>query len=267
MAQGIIISQSGIPIDDANDYQKVLDSRWKFLDIHVEKEIDMTTQVFTIQGYYAIKLLDHNLGYHPGFEFYPDPAGVDGLGGDILADDHSIYMRIFWYSSLPSYANIKALIRVYAIDILAEYQAPTTPPSTAGAPTKSTIGAVFSNQATGVKTIDSTNPDDFTLYTPVKAVAVHKTGTAQANNSVTIRHDVGYPPTYLTAAIQYASEWDSFYANPIPNVNTVGALTSGALGLVVASASTLVGYGGPQSSLATLRFAYIILKDPAELAR
>ena len=43
MSNGIMISQEGVPVERAADYQKVLDSRWRFME--VAQEIDIKVDI------------------------------------------------------------------------------------------------------------------------------------------------------------------------------------------------------------------------------
>ena len=57
---GVQISQQGIDVSRAADYQKVLDSNWKFLDIAVEKDVDATYNNTTLSPKLIVMQLSHS---------------------------------------------------------------------------------------------------------------------------------------------------------------------------------------------------------------
>lgn len=278
MGQGVIISQSGIPVNQANDYQKALDSRWKFMEISIEQDIDISLPSYLANGTYAFKLFDHGLNYLPGFEIYEKYpyttpmwtylSNYNPYVSGYVADKQSVYVMVQYstgIAALPLRVQLSA--RVYALDITTEYQAPSDPPTTAAEPTIDTIGAAFTNQAKG-GSVRSTDPETFTLYTPIKSIAVHKTGTQKpVSNIVTITHNVNYPPTYLVTNVYNPTTPGNPYTKAFPDSSIIKPLSTTLFGLVVASANTLQAFGGPQTALdAQATFAYVILKDPAQVA-
>ena len=75
---GVQISQQGVSIERAADYQKVLDSNWKFLDIAFEVDIDVKIGMGARpNGYYLVELFNHGLGYIPAFEFITSPLTTE----------------------------------------------------------------------------------------------------------------------------------------------------------------------------------------------
>lgn len=76
-----------------------------------------------------------------------------------------------------------------------------------------------------------------------------------------IQHDVGYPPTFLLSLVST----DDPYIKPTSELY-VGPGSSSGVGILMAADSKYLRFAGVQS-VPSDTLAYIILKDPAELAR
>lgn len=264
MSQGIVITQQGIPIDGANDYQKVLDSRWKFLDIYTEKYIDVTFDL-TGQptGAKKLLLLHHSLPYAAAFEFIPssqsihhDPfSEVSFIPNDTRSFEGGIYYAPYWFSgSDRNIFRIKGLLRVYALDLRETYKAPSTPLTLVKTSANARYGAKFLDPNRGGTNVDESDPRNFTLHTPTKQISIHMAGIVQAvSGIVTIEHDVGYPPSYMMCdAVEIDSE-----------------IVYGPLfeSFAVARATTYdLKFQGVQASFGNRKFGYLIIKDPLEIA-
>lgn len=271
---GVQISQQGVPLERAADYQKVLDSNWKFLDILEEIPIDFTTPAFSgSNGYRQFKLYEHGLGFLAAYEFIPSslsggntsvsPRGKFDIMDDLASDDKAIYYVPFYLSSDPSTpVRVKGMLRVYTINMMEEYTAPSYSLASTTPTEVARYGAKFIDFNRGNARIDDASVYPFTLNTRAKQISIHKCGSQSVLNDVlTIDHKVGYPPTYLLARINDDATWSN---NPFGvGVKTTGTLLS--TGIRSKATNNDIVFRGQQNVLAGT-FGYIILKDPAEIA-
>lgn len=264
---GVQISQQGIDVSRAADYQKVLDSNWKFLDIAVEKDVEATYNNATLSPK-LIELATHGLGYVPGFEFMVSSSsrtpfdGSDGIYQFLRADNQKIYLSVY---NTGTY-TVKGRIRVFTVNIMDEYSAPTYGNNSAAPAASSRYGAKFLDLNKGVGDIEDEDMVPFTLNTRGKQMSIHKHGTKVADSTtgtLTLRHEVGYPPTYMLCRVETKSEWPYPYTYPYSTDQVSGPLVSAYYS---AKADPYdIEFKGVQSIISG-RFGYVILKDPAEIA-
>lgn len=274
---GVEISQQGIPVDRAADYQKVLDSNWKFLDIAFEVDIDIKIGLSGVSnGFYPIEIFAHNLGYLPAFEFIPSPLtkelnnqnnvltnGYRESLSLIRADNQKVYANIL-YSGSNIEMRLVGKLRVFALDILTEYMAPTVAITTTSKSPQSRYGAKFLDLNKGKGDIDDETLYPFTLNTRGKQMSIHKHGTQRTDAGLlTITHNVGYPPTYMICKFEEKSNWGRYYPYPFKTDYVVGSMVT-AYYLAKLTPKT-IQFKGVQAALQGL-YGYIILKDPAEIA-
>lgn len=268
---GIIVTQAGAPVKGAADYQKTIDTRWTFLDILDEREVEISHADSGSTHYWTEKILDHNLGHVAAYTIRVLSLDIGTLNPlfftpDIVSDSKSIYIRNLFVSGDPTTPiKVKYFVRVFRNDISKEYQAPISIIVPGVQPSRTTSGVkVLKNASGGMR---SNNVDDFSFDTQAKALAVQMTGvrTANAGNSftVTVNHKLGYPPTAFAAKLEHAFEWTSSIANPLPTDLTYPM--AAALGAhQTADSQNLVMKGG-QGALQG-DYCILITKEPAELA-
>jgi hypothetical protein len=267
---GSVYSQEGIDWRKANDYQKVMDSRWKFLDINIEKYVDVSFDL-TGQSTGMKKLLIYNnpLPYTAAFEVQLSTMSISSsslsapgfIAQDLYSYPDGIYYSFFWTSGVnTNIVRIKGMLRVYEINLLETYKAPYVPLTTAKPSPNGRYGAKYLDLSRGGN-IDSTDPRKFTLYTPAKQISVHQSGIFQAvSGALTINHDVGYPPSYMLC-----EAYDS--ASPlitVPKDQIIYGPLFESFARAKATADTII-FQGVQSSLGDRKYGCIILKDPTEL--
>lgn len=271
--QGFIVSQEGVPVNRAADYQKVIDDRWPFFDIAIEREVQMDKADWpSSSSWWVRELVSHDLGYIPAFQVREiSVAGAESLrdnSNDVIATKNKIYLKGLYISGDPTTPlRIRYLIRIFAVEIAKELSYPVeviTPRSRARA------------RRYGVKALDPDNPlgrindsdiTNFALHTNAKALAVQKTGLVDAvapNFLLTINHNMGYPPTYYLAKYNRPADHLGVFANPLPNDDWVLPLNGSVVGIVTAT-TTQLSVRGAQAALGGT-YAYLILKDPAETA-
>jgi len=270
---GVQISQQGIDVTKAADYQKVLDSNWKFLDILDEVDIDITIRPSGVpNGFIVTDLYKHNLGYITGYEFRPSSL-CSGAGTDINSytsflrgDRNNIYCTFLYTGS--QYIRLSGKLRVYNINIAEEYESPNTPVTSISRSPVSRYGAKFLDRNRGDSSIDDETMYPFTLNTRGKQLSIHKHGTAtpvdQYSLVLNVTHNVGYPPSYMIAKMYNKSDWSGIYTYPYGNESeTISVLTQTYY--LAKTTATDIEFRGYQSAFGT-KHAYIILKDPSEIA-
>jgi len=274
---GAVFSQQGIDWRRANDYQKVMDSRWKFLDIYIEKYIDITFNLAgQPNGFKKLLLWRHSLPFAPAFEIQISKKSISSdpfnfNPGQIAQECYSypdgIYFTIpFWDSGFDGpTVRIRGMLRVYDLDLRETYKAPSSVLGLAQPSPNARYGAKFLDPNRGGTNINESDPRKYTLYTPAKQISVHISGVFQADDGLLkVVHDVGYPPSYLLCS--------AFDENGSPGSNIIaprGQFVYGALFESYANARANardISFTGVQSSLGDRKFGCVILKDPAELA-
>lgn len=266
---GLQISQQGTPLNRAADYQKVLDDRWPFLDIALDVNIDASFVDYpTASGWWIIEVARHDLGYLPAF-FFREASSIleDPLTNtELVATKRAVYMRGLWISGDPTPAlRLRGRLRVFACDITSEFESPIR--HYAAKPDRDAEYGVKILRP-GNSRIRSHDMEDFSLNTDAKALSVQKTGTAVPDGGtghLIINHDMGYPPTYLVTQVEYTTDWSSFYADPLPADDRIKRLNNQQFAKASVTTSQL-DLAGAQSAL-TGTYAYLIIKDPIEVAR
>lgn len=263
---GVEVTQQSVDIHYAPDYQKIVDSRWHFLDIPLELDFSVSHADAGATHYWVEKICDHNLGYLPAFTFRQKTLNLGGsnpllYSGVLVADKRSIYWRNVYISGNPTTPIVlTGFIRVFACDITATYQAPINliAPSAATPPT---TGLKILGSGTD---ITSTDLSDFSIDTQGKAIAIQQTGISTVDPTTgrgTIQHNLGYPPTYFLAQIQGANDL-GISTNPLQE-DVV--LNMGVPIAVITATSTTLVFRGVQSALLG-RYAFLLTKEPTELA-
>jgi hypothetical protein len=194
MSNGIQVTQRGIPVDRASDYQKVLDSRWRFMEVALD--IDTTIHVPamatpTYNTYQRVNIAKHNLTnqgrpFVPAFHgsWLPDPSYplYDGFnqfdiypGAGLFMDDQYIYFQRLSYSTgVPLVAlTIKVKAKIYNLDILSEYLAIQEIPRGSGK-TNTQYGITALDGSNSSATVGGTSPDGYSIDTRKKVLSIHK---------------------------------------------------------------------------------------------
>lgn len=199
MARGISVTRQGIPVDRAADYQKVLDSRWLFME--VEHDLDMQVVIPVgvangVDGYdQRVNILRHNLGFVPAFHaswkppaawnsYVTDGYHPDLLGAQLWCDDEWFYFTRFVDLSTNSASmtlDIRALI--YNLPIFKDYQAPTEI-AVGTAPTKSNYGLRALDGHDSSVSIDGNSSHGFSVDTKKKVIGVNRVGQKFINDWV-----------------------------------------------------------------------------------
>lgn len=179
---GVIFTQSGVPVPGSADYQKVLDSRWRFMEIELDESVSVsipgTPSVSYEDRYFVdVSVLRHGLPFTPLFETDLDPGPSPTW--DIWADDERVFIRReVGVDPLPS-EIVKGRVRVYNLPILQDYTAPKDF-VVGGSSPKSDVGMQFLEETGGVNLGDR-QAYGFSADTRKKILSVHKHGVADIN--------------------------------------------------------------------------------------
>lgn len=270
---GLQISQRGIPLDRAADYQKVIDDRWPFLDVAFDRDIDISKADWPVATqWWTIELLRHDLGYIPAYTFRESTSLIDSFGNTrVIATKTSVFLRGLFVSGDPTTPiRIIGKLRVFALDITKEFKAPIR--HYAVRPDKDPEYGVKVLKP-GNSRISARDMSKFSINTQSKALSVQQTGLVVprvADGHLIINHDIGYPPTFMIAHFEYASAWSSPYADPTPGENRIKPLDNRTeYGSILAKSrvtTTQLDLADAQSALYD-SYGYVIIKDPIEVAR
>lgn len=198
MSNGIQVSQRGIPVDRAADYQKVLDSRWKFMEVAMEVDTTIVipqAPVLAVNGFQRVNIVKHGLTnqgkkFVPAFHgsWLPDPSLPLESGTNqydvypqaaLYMDDQYLYFHRTNFAGgnisgnpLPA-ITIKVKAKIYNLDILTEYLAIQEIPTGSGkAPTD--VGMTALDGSNSKATVGGTNPDGYSIDTRKKILSIHR---------------------------------------------------------------------------------------------
>lgn len=280
MDTGAVFAQDGVDVRNAADYQRVLDSRWRFMEVEYDVSFNIglpaVAGVATVADRYFEKTLvyTHALGKIPFFE----TDAVSSIGTlqqldfgfwsstvGIYADADTVFLRRLISTGGAVAETISGRLRVYNLPILEAYAAPKTFIQSGSSPEANT-GIQFLEESGGVSLGDASSIG-FSIDTRKKILSVHRHGQVTLSDSLTppagvtdaIFHDVGYPPTFLLAQTNIVDPLAVDYDPLIyigPNMNYIPAKIS--------SDTSYLHFKGIQASFGGT-FGYIILKDPVEL--
>ncbi len=183
---GISVAQEGIPIDRAADYQKVLDSRWRFVEVELEIPFSMVIPAQTNGGspFNSDTLISqHSLGFLPAFEapFTAPGYSVPSRGLVVYSDNRSIFMRQRVFTGVNPAYEVTGTLRVYNVPIIEEYQADKELVSPSSG-TIQNIGFRALDGSTPNLGHDSKSPVGYSIDTMKKILSIHKTGLADINS-------------------------------------------------------------------------------------
>lgn len=185
---GFVFTQSGVPVRGSAEYQRVFDSRWRFMEIDQEVEVTVhfpaADPVDASARYLQeVPIINHNLGFHPAYESdIPDAGGNGGFGGFMWADEKRIFGRRLVSSSGRSEETFTGKIRIYNLPILESYVAPKGLPQGLSSP-RGPAGVKFLDENARGANIGSNSPVGFSIDTSKKVLAVHRHGLADINEA------------------------------------------------------------------------------------
>lgn len=270
---GFAVSQEGIPIDRAADYQRVLDDRWPYIDIVHEGEVVVDKKSWGPgDGWWIQELHTHDLGYIPAFTYrVMDVSGDDEFRDSsrkIIATDRKIYALGF-YSDGDALAHLyeRGWLRILNVDITREFRFNFSKASPRTRISEKRYGLKVVNPNKPTARINDTEMSGFSTNTNAKALAVQQTGlrtAASPDYQLVIEHNMGYPPTYFLAQYLTVTDWVGIYPRPLDGEAWCYPLNSEIIGKTSANTATLTVEGAQAQLEGT--WAFIIAKDPAEVA-
>ena len=188
-----MISQEGIDVQRAADYQKVLDSRWRFME--VAHEIDLTITVpplsSSVSTEQIVDIFQHNLGFTPAFHgsFLPlqtfnpnfDP---ELIGARIYCNGEKMFFNRHVDAGTPvSAMNIRVKATIYNLPILEAYEAPAEATSNVGR-VESDIGVRALDGTDSTVDISDSSSYGFSVDTKKKVISINKVVSKWINSWV-----------------------------------------------------------------------------------
>lgn len=186
---GLVFTQSGAPVRASADYQRVYDSRWRFMEIEIERDFSVNLEArkpvdFSARYYERTTIIRHGLGFVPWFEstFENDGFGLGLLApASIWADKDKIYLERFIITDGAEARAIELSLRIYNLPVLKNYEAPKGLPVGLSSP-KSDIGIRFIDDQSRSVDLASRSPVGFSIDTKKKILSIHKHGLARIND-------------------------------------------------------------------------------------
>lgn len=185
MENGVVFTQDGVPIRGSADYQKVLDSRWRFIEQETEIDFDITlpsdpgAPSFDLAYWQNATILTHGLGFFPLIEVQTDQVSEFPNFFEVVADKSKVYLRRRISDIAYSAFRVTGKVRVYNLPITEEYTAIKEFPFGSKSP-ESSVGIRFLEERGGTRITDESSIG-FSADTRKKTLAVHKTGVAYIN--------------------------------------------------------------------------------------
>lgn len=224
MANGIAITQEGIDVENASDYQKVLDSRWLFFE--VANDIEETISVPSLGtpangGFQRVNIVRHNCvrggrpfvpAFHAGWKrnepfIDSDDTYTYSISG-VAADDTWIYFYRRYINGLNAPAfTLTVSAKVYNIPILEDYLAPVeVAPDSFKQNTSIGVRALDGSDLT--TTVGGHASVGYSIDTRKKILSIHKVMTKEINYS--------FYDTALVSAISTATDTLTLEKDPAP---------------------------------------------------
>lgn len=186
---GIIFTQSGVPVQGSADYQRVFDSRWRFMEIELERDFQINLPALPSVGS-AVRydddtiVIKHGLGFVPMFESsFPDQRYNYALlaPAAIFCDDQNLFIRRFITTQGAEAQSFNFSVRIYNLPVLTDYTAPKGLPQGTSSP-RSNIGVKFLDGQTAGVDVGDNAVKGFSVDTTKKILSIHKHGLAKIND-------------------------------------------------------------------------------------
>lgn len=273
---GIRVSQAGIPVERAPDYQKMIDERWPVLEHQFMGVITINNLSTDSPGVLNnaggtvahVPIHKHSLGHLPAFRFkqisYSGFTTTAPISMSLFADETYIWL-IVNKSAGAILINLSGWLAIVDRDCTKEFQAD--------------IGIVTSTQKSrpsqyGLKILNEQPPQGmneknkgaYTMNTNAKSMTIQQHGIQNISAAsvpaynLAINHRLGYPPTYYIAN-RYTHTGAT---NPSLGKTVMGAIDT-VVGIAKSNTITLTVRGA--QSLLIGDYMFIILKDPVDVAR
>lgn len=188
-----MIAQEGIDVQRAADYQKVLDSRWRFMEVAYEIDVTITIPAFSspVSAIQRIEIMQHTLGFTPAFhgsylpvEAYDPGFDPEFIGAGLYTNGSMLYFRRQADPGTPLAARtIRVKAVVYNLPILEAYDAPAEATSNVGR-VESNIGVRALDGSDSAVNIGDSSSHGFSVDTKKKILSINKVTTKWINSWV-----------------------------------------------------------------------------------
>ncbi len=188
---GIVFTQSGVPVQGSADYQRVFDSRWRFVEIEFERTFTVNLPAVPAVGFAArydevTPIIRHGLGFVPMFEtdFVDQQYNYALLSSaSMYADDQYLFFSRLINTQGAEAQSLTFTVRLYNLPILIDYTAPKGLPQGTQSP-RSNIGVKFLDRQTPGVDVGDNAVKGFSVDTTKKILSIHKHGLAKINDWV-----------------------------------------------------------------------------------
>lgn len=184
---GAVFTQSGVPVRGSADYQRVYDSRWRFIELELEYDFEVTLPASPVGPVIFEKttVVKHGLGFVPFFEgtfehiFYDDDFSQVSL----FADKERVFIKRIISIDGAISRTITGTVRVYNLPILEEYVAPKGIPQGSSSP-RGPAGVKFLDGNKHGVDIGDNSPVGFSVDSSKKILSIHRHGLVKINDFI-----------------------------------------------------------------------------------
>lgn len=192
MSNGIEVTQEGVGVEKASDYQKVLDSRWLFMEVGLEIDTTITLPAMGAQtsyGYQRVNIMRHGMtrrgvAFVPAFHgSYKINEEYDPFIGNynLAVDDTWVYFyRDYSNGETPAQYTVQVKAKIYTLPILEAYLAPIEIAPLSGK-TNSSIGIRALDGTDSSVDINESSAHGFSIDTRKKILSIHKVVQKKVN--------------------------------------------------------------------------------------
>lgn len=243
---GLKVSQSGIDVSQAADYQMAFSSEWPTLKV-------LKKAAFTINDTSVSQtIVNHGLGYPPAFMIITDSgvgARIAGPGNDELGDSFAVDSNNLTFAAQSS-GLYTGYYYIFDYDLTRNYTAPTLTigSSALSAASKTAFGVLASvnGQDASLNNVTGLSMDS-QARSPLVHMSVSGNLTSNGTDySLVANHGLLYPPWFLAfIGNQSSGSYTAFYGG---NANQILKTTPGVVEI--------------HSTLSTEQGSVIVFKDP-----
>ena len=276
---GIAIAQSGTQIKYADDYQRIVDTRWRPQGTAVAYPID----VILDPAAGLFKLFDHNLGFVPAIEgprqtdrLNPSPQSSPIGIVQFCADDSSVY--IVKYDTSKFKIKIKGYIYVYDFPINEPFDSEYKGVSMASTGKSDRGVKINGNSEWSLNRLEDDGNFGFAMNTNNKQINVAKVDSITfkpviGGQSLSITHTIPYPPLIKFCQKLNNKSFQIGFSGGQPVYQQFAKETWTALSLADANAYVNAGtqykidlYVSGTANQGSVTVGYVIFRDPSEIA-
>lgn len=178
---GIVLSQEGIDVNNAPDYQRVLDTRWKYLEVVETLDVKMVVPAVPANSTVVTKIRRNPMGYVPFFTDSAQRSFGNASRAFVYADESDFYIKRQAFAAGIDSATLNFKINIFNLDAYEVYEAPNT--RTTDRSGRSNIGVQAMISRSGI-TKNNASPTDYSINTKYKSLSVAKIGQATINSYV-----------------------------------------------------------------------------------